>query len=124
MDRRIPPANTVIIAGQLVTDPRRRLNDNGVSCAEFLMASNRTFKTASNERREKSCFVSVVAWGVLADDCLSSLSRKSAVYVEGELESAPKSQGGKVSIRATRIEFLDRNAVRRDEHADRNRSEC
>jgi single-strand DNA-binding protein len=120
MDRRIPPANLVVIAGQLVTDPQRLSNDNGIPCTEFLMANNQTFRTSSNERREKSCFVSVVTWGVLARDCLNFLSRKSAVYVEGELESAPKSKGGKVSIRATKVEFLDKGTVREVDHADRN----
>jgi len=111
LDRRTPPTNVVIIAGQLVTDPKK-LTFEGTPCTEFLVANNQTFKTSSGERREKSCFVSVVTWGVLARDCLNFLSRKSSVCVEGELESASRSQGGKVSIRATKVEFLDKRTVR------------
>lgn len=86
------------------------------------MANNQTFRTTDKQKREKSCFVSVVTWGVLARDCLKFLTRKSAVYVEGELESAPKSKGGKVSIRATKVEFLDKGTVREVDHADRDSS--
>jgi len=119
MDRRIPPTNVVIIAGQLVTDPQK-MTFEGTPCTEFLVANNQNFKTANGERREKSCFISVVTWGVLARDCLNFLSRKSAVCVEGELESASRSQGGKISIRATKVEFLDKGTVREVNHADWN----
>ena len=119
MDRRVPPTNIVVIAGQLVTDPCKMTSD-GTPCTEFLVANNKTFKTAQGERQEKSCFVSVVTWGILARDCLNFLSRKSAVCVEGELESASRSHGGKVSIRATKVEFLDKGTVREVDRADRN----
>lgn len=119
MDRRIPPTNVVVIAGQLVTDPQK-MTFEGTPCTEFLVANNHNFKTTNGERREKSCFISVVTWGVLARDCLNFLSRKSAVCVEGELESASRSQGGKISIRATKVEFLDKGTVREVDNADRN----
>jgi len=120
MDRRIPPTNLVVLAGQLVTDPRKINHIDGIECTEFLLANNQTFKTSDQVRREKSCYVSVVTWGILARDCLNFLSRKSAVYLEGELESAPKAQGGKISVRASRVEFLDKGTVREVDHADRN----
>lgn len=119
MDRRIPPTNIIVIAGQLVTDPCKMTFD-GTPCTEFLIANNQTFKTAQGDRHEKSCFISVVTWGILARDCLNFLSRKSAVCIEGELESASRSQGGKISIRATKVEFLDKGTVREVDHADRN----
>ena len=122
MDRRVPPTNLVVIAGQLVTDPRKLTHD-GTPCTEFLIANNQTFRTTQGERREKSCFISVVTWGVLAKDCLNFLSRKSAVHVEGELESASRSQGGKISIRATKVEFLDKGTVREVNDADWNSTE-
>ena len=122
MDRRVPPTNLVVIAGQLVTDPRKLTHD-GTPCTEFLIANNQTFRTTQGERREKSCFISVVTWGVLANDCLNFLSRKSAVYIEGELESASRSQGGKISIRATKVEFLDKGTVREVDDADWNSTE-
>ena len=118
MERRVPPTNLVVMGGKLVTDPQRRHSD-GTSCTEFLMANNRPFRTTTGERREKSCFVSVITWGVLADDCLNYLSRKSAVCVEGELESATQAQGGKISIRATKVEFLDKGSVEGVSYADR-----
>lgn len=122
MDRRIPPTNLVVIAGQLVTDPRKLTHD-GTPCTEFLIANNQTFRTTQGERREKSCFISIVTWGVLAKDCLNFLSRKSAVYIEGELESASRAQGGKISIRATKVEFLDKGTVREVDDADWNSTE-
>lgn len=122
MDRRVPPTNLVVIAGQLVTDPRKLTHD-GTSCTEFLIANNQTFRTTQGERREKSCFISIVTWGVLAKDCLNFLSRKSAVYIEGELESASRAHGGKISIRATKVEFLDKGTVREVDDADWNSTE-
>jgi len=122
MDRRVPPTNIVVIAGQLVTEPCK-VTVEGIPCTEFLIANNQIFKTAGGNRREKSCFISVVTWGVLATDCLNFLSKKSAVSVEGELESASRAHGGKINIRAAKVEFLDKGTVREVDHADRNSSE-
>lgn len=114
MQRRVPPTNLVGIAGQLVSNPRAVI-DAGAPCAEFFMANNQSFRNSKGEKKEKSCYITVVTWGILAKDCLGRLSQKSAVYVEGELESAPKAQGGKIRVRARTVEFLDKD---REEEED------
>jgi len=86
------------------------------------MANNQTFRNSKGEKKEKSCYVTVVTWGILAKDCLDRLAQKSAVYVEGELESSSKAHGGKIRVRARTVEFLDRDGG--EEDADWNSTVC
>lgn len=115
MSKKTPQINNVSMTGQLVSNPRIINSGQHVKYIEFLVACNKRFKTLSGEAREKSVFISVRAWGRLGDDCLSRLCRLSTIYLEGELESAPKEYGGKINIRANKIDFLDEGVV----HADR-----
>lgn len=111
-DLKMPDINTIIIAGNLTSDPILRTTTNGTSVANFPIAYSRKFKDNSGNWREDACYVGVVAWYKLAESCYENLMKGSAVMVEGELKSKSwKTENGYkniVEIKAKRIQFLNK----------------
>ncbi|MGH7495056.1 MAG: single-stranded DNA-binding protein [bacterium] len=114
-DLKMPDINSVMIAGNLTSDPSFRRTSNGTPVANFYIASNRRFKDNTGQWRESVCYVGVVAWYKLAESCAESLHKSSAVLVDGELQSRTwKNEDGStrnvVEIKARRIQFLNKRA--------------
>lgn len=112
---KMPDINSVMIAGNLTSDPSFRRTSNGTPVANFYIASNRRFKDNTGQWRESVCYVGVVAWYKLAESCAESLHKSSAVLVDGELQSRTwKNEDGStrnvVEIKARRIQFLNKRA--------------
>lgn len=112
-DLKMPDVNSVMIAGNLTSDPTFRKTTNGTPVANFSIASNRKFKDNTGQWRENVCYVGVVAWYKLAESCSSILHKGSAVLVDGELQTRSlRADDGTthnvVEIKARRIQFLDR----------------
>lgn len=110
---RMPDINTVLIAGNLTKDPVFRRTTNGTPVTNFWIASNRRFRDNNGQWRENVCFVGVVAWYKLAENCAQNLRKGNAVIIEGELQSRSlRSEAGRnrsiVEIKARRIQFLNR----------------
>jgi single-strand DNA-binding protein len=110
---RMPDVNNVLIAGNLTRDPAFRKTTNGTSVTNFWIASNRRFKDNNGQWRENVCYVGVVAWYKLAENCAENLRKGSAVIVEGELQSRSlRTEEGRnrniVEIKARRIQFLNK----------------
>ena len=118
----MPEINVVMIAGNLTKDPVIRRTNNGIPVANFCIATNRKFRDASDRWVEDVCYVGVVAWSKLAENCIEKLKKGSAVLVDGELQSRVlQSEGGFsktiVEIKAHRIQFLNKhesNAIELD----------
>jgi len=114
-DLKMPDLNSVIIAGNLTSDPSFRRTSNGTPVANFYIASNRRYKDNNGQWRENVCYVGVVAWYKLAESCAENLHKSSAVLVDGELQSRVwKNEDGStrnvVEIKARRIQFLNKRA--------------
>lgn len=112
---KMPDLNSVMIAGNLTSDPSFRRTSNGTPVANFYIASNRRFKDNTGQWRENVCYVGVVAWYKLAESCAENLHKGSAVLVDGELQSRIwKNEDGTtrnvVEIKARRIQFLNKRA--------------
>ena len=112
---KMPDINSVMIAGNLTSDPSFRRTSNGTPVANFYIASNRRFKDNTGQWRENVCYVGVVAWYKLAESCAENLHKSSAVLVDGELQSRIwKNEDGTtrnvVEIKARRIQFLNKRA--------------
>ena len=86
-DFRMPDLNYVVIAGNLTRDPSFRKTTNGTSVANFWIASNRKFKDNNGQWRDSVCYVGVVAWYKLAENCANNLRKGCSVIIEGELQS-------------------------------------
>jgi ribosomal protein S18 len=88
-DLKTPDVNTVLIAGTLINDPVLHQSAGGTTSVTLAIASVRKYRDNSGIWRENTCSVSVITWRRLAEFCLQSLKKKSAVIVEGDLVSRP-----------------------------------
>lgn len=80
--------NKVILIGNLGADPEIRHLQNGVSVANFRLATSETFKDkTTGERREQTEWHNIVAWRGLAEITEKYLRKGSKVYVEGKLRN-------------------------------------
>lgn len=112
-DLRMPDINCILIAGNLTRDPVFRKTTNGTPVTNFWIASNRKFKDNNGQWRESVCYVGVVAWYKLAENCAENLHKGNSVLIEGELQSRSfRTEDGRnrniVEIKARRIQFLNR----------------
>lgn len=110
---RMPDINSVLIAGNLTRHPSFRKTTNGTPVTNFWIASNRRFKDNNGQWRENVCYVGVVAWYQLAENCAENLYKGCSVIVEGELQSRSlRSEDGRnrniVEIKARRVQFLSK----------------
>ena len=112
-NRRLPAVNKILIIGNLTNDPELRTTQAGIAVLNFRIASNRRFRDSAGDWKEDVCYVGVVAWQELAENCAEFLRKVSAVFGEGEIQSRSweKEDGTRrsvVEIHAQRVQFLDR----------------
>jgi single-strand DNA-binding protein len=110
---RLADLNRVFMVGRLTKDPELRQTTNGTSVANFTIALNRRYKSATGEWKDEATYVGVVAWQKLAELCKQYLAKGRAVLIEGKLqnrnwETEDGQKRSTIEIRADRIEFLDR----------------
>lgn len=102
--------NKVFLMGNLTRDPELRYVPSGTAVATFGLATNRVYTTASGEKKEEVCFVTVVVWGKQAENCSQYLSKGSLCLVEGRLVYRTWEQEGAkrstLEVRADRVQFL------------------
>ncbi|MCI1821403.1 MAG: single-stranded DNA-binding protein [Megasphaera sp.] len=78
--------NSVQLVGNLARDPEIRFTKTGKAIAMFTVAVTRSYIPAgSQETRELTDFIPVVAWGNLAETCGNNLAKGSRVFVEGRM---------------------------------------
>lgn len=83
--------NACYITGNLTRDPEMKTSRGGTSYCNFTVAVNHTDANGNN----KAEFVPVKAWGVLAEECGSNLTKGRRVSVRGRFTvSAWEDQGG------------------------------
>ena len=82
--------NKVQLIGNLGKDPDVRSTSGGGRVANFTLATNRTWNSATGEKQEKTEWHSCVAWNSksynLADIVERYCKKGKQVYVEGEIE--------------------------------------
>lgn len=79
--------NKVMIIGHLGRDPEMRFTPSGRPVTKFSVAVSRSWNSSNGERRSKTEWFTVVAWGNLAEICKKFLTKGQQVYVEGRLET-------------------------------------
>lgn len=77
--------NSVLIEGNLVSDPEKKDLENGTKLCTFTIASERFF-TRGTERMEETSFFDVEVWNKTAELCLKTLSKGRGVRVVGRLK--------------------------------------
>jgi single-strand DNA-binding protein len=105
--------NRVLLIGNLTRDPELRYIQNGSAVVNMRIAVNRYYTTQSGEKKQDTCYVTVVAWSRLAELCSEYLSKGKSVFVEGRLqnrswETETGEKRNTLEIVADHIHFLDR----------------
>ena len=102
--------NRVILLGNLTKDPELRYTPSGTAVANLRLAVNSFFKDQAGQRKEETCFVTVVVWSKQAETCNQYLKKGRPVLVEGRLIYRSWEAEGKtrslLEVRADRVQFL------------------
>ena len=104
--------NKAILVGHLGKTPELRQVGGRSFCVLSVATSRRWTDKASGERRERTEWHYVEAWGNLADQCGQFLATGRLVYVEGRIETerwSDRSSGQerhRVKIVASAVRFL------------------
>ena len=102
--------NRVLLIGNLTKDPELRYTPSGTPVASLRLAVNSQFKDQSGQRKEETCFITIVVWSRQAEICQQYLKKGRSVYVEGRLIYRSWEAEGKtrstMEVRADRVQFL------------------
>lgn len=106
--------NKVMLMGNATRDPELRQLSNGensTSIAEFGLACNRRYRTASGEDREETLFIDCTIFGKQADTIARFVKKGKPLFVEGRLryEAWDDNQGNKrskVSVVVETFQFV------------------
>jgi single-strand DNA-binding protein len=80
--------NKVILVGNLGRDPEMRYLPSGAAVANFSIATSEMWQDKeSGERKEKTEWHRIVAFGRLGEICGEYLSKGKQVYIEGRLQT-------------------------------------
>src|SRR5215831_4150255 len=113
--------NKVILLGNLTCDPELRYAPNGTPVARFGLAVNTSRAEQDDERREKVCFVDIVAFGRQAETASEYLSKGRPALVEGRLqwrswEGQDGQKRSKHEVIAEHIQFMPQKQKKNTKH--------
>ena len=102
--------NRVLLIGNLTKDPELRYTPSGTPVANMRLAVNSSFKDQAGQRKEETCFVTIVVWSKQAEICNQYLKKGRSVFIEGRLLYRTWESEGKkhsvMEVRADRVQFL------------------
>jgi single-strand DNA-binding protein len=103
--------NKVFLIGNLTRPPELRYTPSGTAVADLRIAVSRTFTTQTGEKRDDTCFLTVVVWGKQAETCGEYLDKGRPIMVEGRLQTREwETKDGQkrsvVEVVAERVQFL------------------
>src|SRR3954468_14513816 len=106
--------NKVILMGNLTRDPQLKYLPSQTAVAEFGLACNRKFRTATGEDREEVTFVDITAFGKQAEVINQYMTKGKPIFIEGRLKYdqwEDKNGGGKrskLAVVAENFQFIGR----------------
>lgn len=105
--------NVAMLTGHLGANPEAKKLDNGRMLCRLSVATNKRWSDKDGERKERTDWHRVVAFGPLAENCLEYLSKGSHVAIQGELQTNSwQDEDGNnrrdVQVVAKSVEFLDK----------------
>jgi len=105
--------NKVFLIGNLTRPPELRYTPSGTPVVDLRLAVNRNYTTQGGDKREETCFLTVVVWGKQAESCGEYLDKGSPVLIEGRLQTREwEAKDGQkrtvVEVVAERVQFMGR----------------
>jgi len=80
--------NKITLIGNLGRDPEMRYMPDGRAVANFSIATSEEWKDkATGEKRERTTWFRIIAFGKLGEICGEYLSKGKQVYIEGRLQT-------------------------------------
>lgn len=79
--------NKVILLGNLGKDPEVRHLDNGVTVANFSLATTESYTNKQGDRVNQTEWHNIVLWRGLADVAEKYLKKGNSVYIEGKIST-------------------------------------
>ena len=103
--------NKAIIVGRLGRDPEIRYSQQGTAVVNFSIATSEEWHDkASGEKKEKTQWHRIVAFGKLAEVCGKFLAKGRQVYIEGRIQTSSYEKDGQThyatDIVANTVQFL------------------
>ena len=106
--------NKAMIYGNLTRDPELKAIPSGMNVCSFSLATNRVYNDRDGNRQEAADYHNIVVFGKQADNCAKYLTKGSATYVEGRLQTRSWDKDGQKQYRtevvADRVQFGPKNA--------------
>ena len=107
----MPNYNKVLLMGNLTRDPELRFTTSGAPVTNLRIAINRVYTDGSGDRKEETCFLTVVVWGRQAESCAEYLTKGRPVFVEGRLrtrsfQTEDEKNRTVLEVVADRVQFL------------------
>ena len=115
----MPNYNKVLLMGNLTRDPELRFTTSGAPVTNLRIAINRVFTDGNGDRKEETCFLTVVVWGRQAESCAEYLTKGRPVFVEGRLrtrsfQTEDEKNRTILEVVADRVQFLGRRKAEDD----------
>ncbi len=79
--------NKAMIYGNLTRDPEMKALPSGMQVCSFSVATNRSYNDRDGKRQESVDYHNIVSFGKQAEVIAKYLTKGSAVYVEGRLQT-------------------------------------
>ena len=104
--------NKVLLMGNLTKDPELRYTPGGSAVTDFGLAINRTYSSASGEKKDETCFVEITVWAKQAESVSKYLQKGSPAFIEGrlQLDQWEDKETGKsrsrLKVVAERVQFI------------------
>jgi single-strand DNA-binding protein len=87
--------NKVMLIGRLGKDPDLRFTQGGMAVASFSVATSDSWvDKTTNEKKERTEWHRIVAFGKLGEICGEYLAKGKQVYIEGRLQTRSWEQDG------------------------------
>ncbi len=84
--------------------------------ASFSIATNRSWKDQSGQRKDKAEFHNIVAWSKLAEICELYLKKGTKVYIEGRMQT--RDWEGEDGVKRYRTEIVAENLIMLDKKGE------
>lgn len=101
--------NKATIYGNLVRDPEMKALPSGQNVTNFSVATNQTYKDKDGKQQEQVEYHNVVVFGKTAENVSKYLTKGSAVYIEGRLQTRSWEKDGakqyRTEIVAENVQF-------------------
>ena len=106
-----------MIIGNLGADPDMNFTESGTALCRMNIATNRSWRDKSGEKKDETTWHRVVVWGKQAEACGEYLKKGRRVFVEGRYQSREYEVNGEKrwssELVAERVQFLGDSAPKK-----------